>query len=223
MKYLKRLGFFAVVMTAFVVFASSASADVLCKLAPNKSGECSTASGDYAANTTFRAEAANFRLTTVGGFTAYVSCADSKIELKNTATGSNTPGSAVPVEFLDLTFTTDCTTAGGLSCTISTTKDFTGTLKATGDVGGSASMHLTGSAIGIKMVCGGLISCEYSLPASGVTLDVTGGNPLVFKASKEPLVTASSGFGCSSEATWDADYSLAAPGPTALWVATKLD
>jgi hypothetical protein len=220
MKYLKMLGLAAVAAMAFMAFASVASADVLCKAAPNKSGECSTVSGDYPAGTKFNATSTNPKLTVVGGVTAYVTCNHSAVELENTSTGSNTPGSGVPGTITDLTFSTDCTTAGGLSCTISTTKGYTGSIKATNH-SGSGALTVFGNTIRTKVVCGSIFSCEYSPKAAGLTVDLTGGNPATVKASEEPLEEFS-GFGCGSETTWDADYSLTGAN-TSLWVATKMD
>jgi hypothetical protein len=220
MKHVRILGLAVVAAMAFMAFAGTASADVLCKGAPTKSGECRTATGDFSAGTTFKAISTNPKLTITGSFTAYLSCEESGIELKATSTGGNTPGSAVSVEITDLIFTGDCTTAGGSSCTISTTAGYTGTAKATNDFGGGA-FTIFGSAIKTKIVCGGIFSCEYSPKAAGLTVDLTGGNPATVKASEEPLEEFS-GFGCGSETTWDADYSLTGAN-TSLWVATKMD
>jgi hypothetical protein len=218
MKHLKILGLAAIAAMALMAFASTASADVLCKAAPNKEGKCPTASGDYAASTVFKAKSTNPKLTVVGGVTAYVTCAESNVELKNTTTGG-AAGTAVNGEIADLTFTNDCTTAGGLSCTISTTKGYTGTVKATNDAGNGA-LTAFGNTIRTKVVCGAIFSCEYSPLAAGLTVDITGGNPAAVKASEEPLDQIS-GFGCGSEAKWDADYTLTSP--TNLWVATSMD
>ena len=219
MKHLKILGLAAIAAMAFMAFAGSASADVLCKAAPNKAGECPTASGDYAANTKFTATSSNPKLTVVGGVTAFVTCKESSVTLENTGTGSNTSGVAIPGKITDLTFTNDCTTAGGISCTFSTTTGYTGSVKATNNSGGGA-LTATGSTIRTKVVCGVIFSCEYSPKAEGLTVDITGGNPATVKASEEPLDQIS-GIGCGSEAKWDADYTLTSP--TALWVATKMD
>jgi opacity protein-like surface antigen len=218
MKYIKMLGLAAVAAMAFMAFAGSASADVLCKAAPTKEGKCPTASGDYAAGQVFKAKSTNPKLTVVGGITAYVTCAESNVELKNTSTGG-AKGTAVNGEITDLTFTNDCTTAAGVSCTVSTTKGYTGTVKALNDLG-TGELVAFGNTIRTKVVCGAIFSCEYSPKAAGLGVHITGGNPASVVASEEPLDQIS-GFGCGSEAKWDATYTLTSP--TNLWVATEMD
>ena len=219
MKHLKILALAAVAAMALMAFASTASADVLCKAAPNKAGECPTTTGDYAANTSFTAKSTNPKLTVVGGVTAFVTCKESAVALTNTSTGSNTPGSTVSGEITDLTFTNDCTTAGGVSCTVSTTKGYTGTVSAINN-SGTGELTAFGNTIRTKVVCGVIFSCEYSPKTAGLTVHINGGNPATVNASEEPLDQVS-GIGCGSEAKWDADYTLTSP--TALWVATKND
>jgi hypothetical protein len=220
MKHLKVLAISAIAAMALMAFASTASADVLCKAAPNKSGECPTASGDYASGTTFVATSTNPVLTVTGGLTPKVTCKESKVELKNSNTGSNTPGGAVSGEVTDLTFTNDCTTEGGTSCTITTTKGYNVSIIAVAD-NGNGSVHITGNSIKTTVTCGAFFSCEYSPVLTGMTVDLTGGNPATVKASSEPLhLTA--GIGCGSAGIWHADYTLTSPN-SAVWVATKMD
>jgi hypothetical protein len=220
MKDLKILGLAAIAAMAFMAFASSASADVLCKAAPNKSGECSTTAGDYPSGTVFTAEAKNPKLTVKEGVTAYITCEKSTTTLENTSTGSNTPGQGVSGKVTKLLFTGDCTTAGGTACDVSETSGYTGTITATNNKGGG-TFHVTGSSIKTKVVCGGIFSCEYSPFASGLSLGFTGGNPATVTASGAKLDQIS-GFGCGTEALWDATYT-ATGANSAVWVATKMD
>jgi hypothetical protein len=220
MKPPKILDLAAIAAMAFIAFASSASADVLCKAAPNKSGECSTAAGDYAAGTKFTAEAKNPKLTVVSGATSSVTCEKSNTTLENTSTGSNTPGEGSTWQITELSFTGNCQTAGGTSCTISETSGYTGTLTATNNKG-AGTFHVTGSSIKTKVVCGGIFSCEYSPFASGLSLTFTGGNPATVTANGAKLDQVS-GFGCGTEALWDATYT-ATGANSAVWVATKMD
>lgn len=216
MKYLKMLGLAAIAAMAMaaIVGASTASAAVLCKTAPNKSGVCE--GGKYASGTTFEATSSNPVLTVVGSaFVSTVTCKHSVVKLKNTAE-SGSPG--VPGEVTDVTFTNDCTTNGGASCTVSTTSGYSGTLTPTNDQG-SGTLHVTGAAE-TEVVCLGFLECKYKLTSSGASLSFTGGNPGTVQASEVPLTISEARFGCGTGAKWDAHYKLVGTN-TALWVATS--
>lgn len=218
MKHLKIIGLAAIAAMAFMAFAASASADVLCKEAPNKSGECGTVLGDYASGTAFEATSTNAKLTVTGGATAYITCSHSLVTLKNTSTGSNTPGAAVNGEVSDVAWE-GCKTAAGFSCTVSTSKGYTGTIKATNDTG-AGTMIVSGTGIKTKVTCVGVFECEYEPTASGIDFSITGGNPATGAASEQPLTLIAGGFGCGSSAKWDANYTMIGTNK-AVWVATK--
>ena len=218
MRYLKFIGL--LVAVSLISQAGSASADVLCKAAPNKAGECSTVSGDYASGSVFTAESASPKLTIDGGSTAYVTCETSKLIFKNTSTGSNTSGVAVSIEVTNLVFTGDCTTAGGTACDVSEPKGYVGSIKATNDIGGGTLTFNGASSLHIK--CGVFLDCTYEPTAAGLDLSFTGGNPASLVASGQSFILGSPGVGCGTAATWDGSYVLAGTNK-AVWVATKND
>ena len=217
MKHLKIIGLAAIAAMAFMAFAASASADVLCKTAPNKSGECETATGDYAANSAFESTSSNAKLTVTGGATAYITCSGSTVKMENTTTGSNTPGATIGGKVTSVSWT-GCTTAAGFGCTVSSSSGYTGTIKATNDTG-AGTMTVNG-AIKTKVTCVGVFECEYEPTASGIDFSITGGNPATGTASEQPLTLIAGGFGCGSSAKWDATYTMTGTNK-AVWVATK--
>jgi hypothetical protein len=222
MKYLKLLGLAAIAATALMAFsAGSASADVLCKVAVNAAGECPT-TNDYAANTVFNATSTNAKLTVTGspiGVTS-LSCTHSTATIETTSTGSNTPGVGVTGDVTDLIFGGTCTTNNGFTCTVSTTKGYTGTVKA---INNSGTGEITVTGVGIKTLvncASGFFKCEYEPTAAGVKLHIDPSATATITATEQAL-TLVGGSGCGTGAKWDATYHLVGPGPTALWVATK--
>ncbi|HVD38644.1 MAG TPA: hypothetical protein VNC15_07410 [Solirubrobacterales bacterium] len=220
MKHLKIIGLAAIAAMAFMAFAASASADVLCKTAPNKSGECETAVGDYASGTVFTSESTNAKLTVEGGITSYVTCSKSNVSLKNTSTGSNTSGTAVAGEVTKVSWS-GCQTAGGSSCNVSESSGYSGNVKATSDAGagtvtvnGNATTTVDCTSFGFEF------KCTYKPTSGGLDLTLTGGNPASITATSQPLTLEAGGFGCGSGAKWDATYTLTGSN-SALWVATK--
>jgi len=220
MKHLKIIGLAAIAAMALMAFASSASADVLCKTAPNKAGECETAVGDYASGTVFTSESTNSKLTVEGGLVSSITCEKSNVSLKNTSTGSNTSGTAVTGE-VTLVKWTNCKSNSGTSCTVSESSGYTGTVKATNDTGagtvtvnGSKTTLVDCTAFGLNF------KCTYKPTAAGLDLTLTGGNPASIVATEQPLTLEAGGFGCGTGAKWDATYNLTGTNQ-ALWVATK--
>jgi hypothetical protein len=221
MKYLKILGLAAVAAMALMAFAGTASADVLCKTAPNGAGECPTTGGneDYAAGTKFVAESSSAKLTVEGGAVSSITCS-SKVALENSETGSNAHPGAIAGKVTDVEWS-NCVASNGSNCTASTTTGYTGSISATDDEG-NGKVHVTGTARTTVdcSVFGFSFKCVYTLPSTGISLSVLGGNPASIVASSQPLVLAESIFGCGSGAKWDATYKLTGTN-TALWVATK--
>jgi hypothetical protein len=220
LKYLKILGLAAIAAMALMAFAGTASADVLCKAAPNAAGECPTASGDYASGTVFTSESTNAKLTVTGGIVSSVTCGKSNVSLKNTSTGSNTPGTAVNGEVTQVSWA-NCVASNGSSCTVSESKGYTGTVKATNDEGegtvvvnGSATTTVDCTSFGLNF------KCTYKPTAAGLDLKLVGANPATITATEQPLTLEAGGFGCGSAGKWDATYKLTGTN-TALWVATK--
>jgi hypothetical protein len=215
MKYLKMLGLAAIAALAFAAIAAAgtASAAVLCKEAPNKSGECKTLAegglGDYGSGSLFEAESSNATLTVVGsGVVSKVVCGASQVVLKSTAT-EGSPG--VPGEVTDVAFSS-CVADGSTGCTVS--------LVPTNDLG-TGTLTVNGSAE-TEVVCGGFFKCKYKPTASGLSLHFEGGNPAKETASEQLLsLTAGFGFGCGSGAKWDAN-DTAVGANKAVWVATKM-
>lgn len=224
MKHLKIIGLAAVAAMAFMAFVSSASADVLCKAAPNRNGECSTAAGDYAAGTVFTAKATNPKLTVTGssvGVTSLV-CNESNLTLETTTTGGNVPGEKIDADVTGLNFQGDCTTNNGFSCTVTAATGYTLTITATDNKGnGHVVLEKTAGKKTRVSCLGGFFVCEYEAP-EGTELTYTGGNPATSTASETKLTTVAGGSGCGSESKWDATYT-ANGANTAVWIATKME
>jgi hypothetical protein len=227
MKYLKMLGLAAVAALALaaVVGASTASAAVMCKAAPNKSGVCE--GGKYPSGTEYHSTSTNAVLTVNGsGVVSTVSCSHSTVILKQTAESGAT---SLPGEVTDVTFT-ECKTNGGTACTVSTTSGYTGGLTPTTDTGnGTLNVKGNGTAsTDTTVTCGGFFQCKYRPTSSGLSLSFTGGNPATVTASGAALELVSGfGFGCGTGANWDATYTLKSTvlngktTPTAAWIATS--
>jgi hypothetical protein len=225
MKHLKILGVTAVAALALAaaVGASTASAAVMCKTAPNKSGVCE--GGRYPSGTEFHATSTNSVFTMVGSsVVSTVSCSHSTMVLKQTAESGVT---SVPFEVTDLSFT-ECKTNGGTACTASTTSGYTAGLTPTTDTGnGTFNIKGTGASTELTVTCGGFFQCKYRQTFNGANLGFTGGNPATFTANNASFeLVPGFGFGCGTGANWDATYTLKATTlngrttPTALWVAT---
>jgi hypothetical protein len=214
MKHLKMIGLAAVLAMALAaVAASSASAAVLCKAAPNKSGVCE--GGKYASGTHFTATSEHAVLTVTGSFLANtVTCTHSVVALKNTAE-SGSPG--VPGEVTDVEFSGCSLNGGATTCTVTTTSGYTGSLTPSDDKG-NGNLHMTGTAE-TTVKCGEF-HCKYTVPSSGMSLNFTGGDPFVVHASEEQLTIESFGFGCGTGAKWDAKYTGVGTNK-AVWVATS--
>ena len=223
MKHLKIIGLAAIAAMAFMAFAAgSASADVLCKVAPNKSGECATASGSYGSGTTFKATSTNATLAVSAFGITGVVCSDSAVTVKTTSAGSQTPGTAVTGEIPKEGLTwSGCETEGFIhtACTVSSNGSaYSGSIKATNDTG-SGTLTIS-SATTTTVICSGVgMHCTYTSAANGINLSLTGGNPASFVATNQTL--SATGSGCPTTANWNATYTL--KEPTALWAATKMD
>lgn len=210
MKYVKMLGLAAVAAMALtaIVGAGSASATVLCKSSPSKTGVCSTGE-KYPANTAISASAGT---TTLETNTENVTCSSSATGVKNTAES----GSPLASEVTSLTFS-GCESSGKAACTVeSVGSPWTGSVAWTN--GGNGT--LTVSNGGARVSCGfGLLQCRFG--AKSLSLGITGGNAATVTASKVPLeITAEEGFlKCPTEAKWTATYS--ATSPTNVWVAKE--
>jgi hypothetical protein len=225
MKYLKIIGLAAIAAMALIAFASSASADVLCKEAPNAAGECSTKAGDWPSGTKIATEASDPTLTVTEssvGITS-VTCTSSNVTLETTGTGSNTPGVGVPGT-VTLVKWAGCKTNGGLTCNVSESSGYTGTLTATNNAG-TGTLHVTG-AKRTKVTCGFIFSCEYEPTASGIDMHFFGATTARVSVTNAPLTLVAGGSGCGTKGEWDAEYIVTSINGTAsknIWVATKMD
>ena len=219
MKHLKIIALAAIAATALMAFAgSSASADVLCKAAPNKSDECPTASGSYGSGTTFKATSTNATLALNAFGIAGVTCSDSSVTVKTTSAGSQIAGVDVTGEIPKEGLTwSGCETEGFIhtACTVSANATAYGvTITATHPPIGNGHLVIT-SPTSTTVICAGVgMHCTYTSAANGITLEIIGGNPAELTAVNQIL--AGTGSGCPSTAVWSATYVLTSP--TALWI-----
>lgn len=220
MKYLKLAGLAAIATLALAAFAgaTTASAAVLCKTAPNKSGVCE--GGKYTALTTFQANSVQWSVLTIlnSAVVSTVSCRYSVLTVQNPFESGLL---GVFMNVTDLAFY-ECATNSGTACTVSTTSGYTGNLAPTTDTGnGTLTLEGSGSFRETKVSCGGFFECKYVPKAKGISLTLTGGNPAKLSATAaEVQLVGGFGFGCGDGAKWDASLVLNGAN-TALWVATS--
>jgi hypothetical protein len=214
MKHLKMLTLaFAVAATvAALAGADGASADVLCKAAPNASGECSTTAGDFSVGATLPLTAA----VTVTLGEEKLKC-HSSLALVITATGGLSGVSGgYKVESFELTA---CKLEpSGTSCTVtSSLAENLGTFNATGDVGNGVSR--VKNPVTMTTTCAGN-KCTYTTAENGMEMSIIGGNPGTMVAKEIPF-TLKEGFLCPTSPKFSGTYTFLAP-TTAVWVATKM-
>jgi hypothetical protein len=221
MQFFLKLPLLTTIVVVSMAMTSSASADVLCKAAPNLAGECSTSAGDYSGVTNFFA-GGNAKFTIVGGVVSSVSCGATETWFVNLGTGSNTSGSSVSVRVEEITYHL-CVASNGSTCTVTEWHwGYSGSVRATNDEG-DGTFVLTSTIPETVVDCssfGLAFRCAYKPTTSGFDWSLTGGNPATITASEQPLALQTGGFGCGSSAKWDASFKLTG-SKTALWVATK--
>jgi hypothetical protein len=198
----------AIVLVALSLGAGPASATVLCAEAETEEACNNT----YPAGTTLEANLAGSSKATLSTSITNVTCDASTANGKVVAPGGS--GKAVEAEIESLTFSGDCTTGGGTSCT-ATTVNLPYSASITGS-GGNGTLTITDSVgAGAKVVCGFLINC--TLTAKSLGLGLTGGSPAI--AKMEGVSLEKSGGFCPATSALTAEYEFAAPDP--LFVAQK--
>lgn len=214
MKYLKILGLAAVAAMALTAFfgATSASANVLCTENKNPCPGNHPTEKKLIVGDIIKATAVNPVLTA----SPEVTCTHSEVEGHITNAGGK--GINVTGTIDKLTFSTCHAFFFGstVSCSVDTTKHLPAHFEVTGtDALKNATLRVkkeaTGANVdpGATVVCGGFLTCTFS--KAEFALGITGGNPATVNAAAVPLSIGSGGFGCPSEAKWDADYKAIAP------------
>lgn len=214
MKYVKMLGLAAVAAMALMAFlgASSASANVLCTENATPCPGNHPTEKKYIVGDVVTATAVSPILTG----SPEVTCDHSEVAIKITNAGGKNVN--VTGEVTKLTFTGNCvahTAFGDVGCTISAQ----GLNYHAEVLGSGASASITvreGPGKGkprANVLCGGFINC--TLGKTDFNLSITSGNPATVNAEEEPLELEAGGFGCPSEARWDADYNTTSG---AVWV-----
>jgi hypothetical protein len=205
---------------AFVIVAlfsqGAASADVLCKNAPNKAGEC-LQGGIWGSGTNFTLESTNVNFHMPSGWTSDIQCGRSYMTIGTTSSGSNTAGVGVSGKVGILSFQ-ECRSSSGISCSIGESSGYKTSITATSAIG-SGSMTFQGP-VSFPVSCGGsFYNCYWNLGLSGTALDVVGGNPAVFTANEEPM-TLGSGVGCGVAPTFSGQFRLTGAN-TFMWPAYR--
>lgn len=199
MKYLKVLGLAAVAATAVMAFgAGTASAAQICVPDTIKfDGKCPTATAEREYNPatdTITATSSNPVLTSS---ITNVTCKESA----TTVAGSSSTGATISGEVTALSFTNDCTTAGGTSCTVTVVN-----LPYPSSLTSSELTVNDASGAGAKVVCGVLINCTFT--TTDAVLSV---NHDTFQATVK--LNRSGGF-CPETAEWHATYKITHPAGT---------
>jgi len=206
MKYVKMLGLAAVAAAALMAFvgASSASASVLCKTAPNAEGKCAAGwgfSGEIHATTTEKPKLTSTFKT--------VECDESTVK------GNATEGTGSPTETPNgaatLSFTGHC------NCTVVVASGGTLEIHAIGDTGNGT---VTSNGATVTIQCStifGAVHCNYVTNNKDIGT-LVGGTPATMNITIKIEEEATSSL-CDAEATWHGNYSVTTP--TGLWVATS--
>ena len=196
MKLIKMLGLSAVAAIAAMALLGAGSAMAststsLCKVSTNP---CPAAS-QYAAGTVVEGLATNpVLLGTFFGLTGTVECEHSVVSGKtNAALGTPLTGTITKI-----TFTGNCHSTFGGSCTVSTVKTGTLDLLRTGANVGTA----TSLGNEIKVSCSGFPSIECTFGGSPQLAAV--GSPTKTLTATNATLVAVSGSACPSNPRWDA-------------------
>lgn len=207
MKYVKALSLAAVAALAVMALAAgSASATTLCKTGTPEEAVCGSGAGKTktsATDETITASASGATLTT-GSSSTTVVCNSSSTTI--TATGNS--GTSIPGDVTALSFS-GCQTQSGISCSNPEVKNlpYEGNVTSTGATTSTLTVA-DSSGAGAKIVCGGIVSCEFL--TEHIELSGENGSPSKFIASEEELPRRK-GLFCPSAAFWDATYSVTAP------------
>jgi hypothetical protein len=136
------------------------------------------------------------------GFTGSISCEHSVVAGKIETSALANP---LQGKIDKITFTGDCLSTFGGSCTVTTVK--TGLL----DLLRTALNLGTATSLGneIKVVCGGFPSVECTF--GGTPQLHVEGSPVKHLTAKEAVLTAVSGSACPSSPRWDALYKIIQP------------
>jgi hypothetical protein len=213
MKYLKLMGLAAIATLALTAFgAGSASAAVLCKVAPNASNECLPSTNIYPTGTKLTGTLKTGTLATLTNSLGNVICK------KSSLSGELTNGSTATGVITGFSFS-ECEREGK-PCTVTTTLEAGKNhhAQATATTAGNGTLAVTkgtnGQNPGAFVECGSFIKCTFTTEKA--TLTVTGGAPATAIANKISLLR--SGGLCPAEANWDAEYTLS---PSPLYIAAK--
>jgi hypothetical protein len=199
-KWIKNLALAAIAAAALMAFlgAGTASATQLCAFAPAATGtECAGTpqkfeySGDITGTSTDATLSTNL---------ANVECSHST----TTINASSSTGVSIPGQVTALAFT-GCQTEGLVHtpCTVTVRNlpypaSLTGKTLTVSDEAGA----------GAKVVCSGVISCEFL--TTDATLTVTNGEPTVAKA-ENVVLSHETGTLCPETASWKATYAVTSP------------
>jgi hypothetical protein len=214
MKFIKMLGLVAAAAMAAMalVGASSASATVLCKVAPTEN-KC-PAGSTYGAGTVIKGTTEVATLTSPAG---NVTC-HSETEAKT----ANAGGAAETVkgEITALSFNNCVLDPLKTECTVETNNlPYNAEVHWTsGTNNGTLTVekHAGGGNPGATVTCAGVIECTFSNTL--FNLPVTGGNPATVTANEVTLLRE--GGLCPSTAKWDATYKAIGVN-VAIWVAKE--
>lgn len=210
----------SLVATSIALCATSASATVLCKEAPDvPNSDCAAGPGDYAKDTVIKAAAAKsvFTVTPKKGSTAENIVCKTSMELKLTSTGggigTNVTGNIEKMEFPSCTME-----KSNLKCTAKVvgTPPATFTLAWTKEGNGD----LSASKITIEATCPFILACVYTVSP---TLPMIGSGTTPEIVASEVALTQSEPTGfmdCPTSTKFDATYAVESPTP--LWVTRKM-
>src|SRR4051812_18437814 len=189
-KWIKNLALAAIAAAALMAFigAGTASATQLCT---DSGGICTEYSGNISGTSTNATLATNL---------ANVECSHSTTTINaSSSTGVSIPGEVTALAFIG------CQTEGIVHtpCTVTVRNlpypaSLTGKTLTVSDPAGA----------GAKVVCSGVISCEFL--TTDATLTITNGEPTVAKAENVGL-THETGTLCPETASWNATYAVTSP------------
>jgi len=189
-KLLKNLALAAIAVAAFMAFVGvgTASATQLCT---DAGGVCTEYSGNINGTSTNATLSTNL---------ANVECSHSTTTINaSTSTGESIPGEVTALAF------TGCQTEGLVhtACTVTVRN-----IPYPASLSGKTLTVSDPEGAGAKVVCSGIISCEFL--TTDATLTITNGAPTVAKAENVKL-SHETGALCPETATWSATYAVTSP------------
>lgn len=202
MKYIKILGLAAVAAMAIMAFVGAASASATTLCASEGGGavmNCLGGKVSYGDNVNDRVVGTSTNAT-LSTSLANVVCSHSETTLNpNSSTGAPITGTVEALSF------TGCETEAlpHTPCTVNVVN-----VPYNASIEGTALTVTDAAGAGAEVVCGTVISCEFTTASAGLT--VTNGSPTVATASNIPL-SHENGLICPKTATWSATYSVTSP------------